>query len=105
MRHLLPYQHQKGAAIVATPSAMLPLGTAAPPFSLHDVVSGRTCSVESFADQPALFVLLICSHCPDVVHVEHHPDRHAGDSRHPAVGTLAITSEDPVGYPDDRPPK
>ena len=55
---------------MATPSAMLPLGTAAPSFSLEDVVSGRTYSLESFVDKTALLVMFICRHCPYVVHVE-----------------------------------
>jgi peroxiredoxin len=105
MRHLLPYQHQKGAAIVATPSAMLPLGTAAPPFSLHDVVSGRTYSLESFADKTALLVMFICRHCPYVVHVEQELAGLGRDYRDTDVGIIAISSNDPVGYPDDSPPK
>ena len=55
---------------MATASAMLPLGTAAPPFSLRDVVSGQTYSLESFADKTARLIMFICRHCPYVVHVE-----------------------------------
>ncbi len=90
---------------MATPSAMLPLGTAAPPFSLHDVVSGRTYSLESFADKTALLVMFICRHCPYVVHVEQELARLGRDYRDTDVGIIAISSNDPVGYPDDSPPK
>jgi hypothetical protein len=50
-------------------STMLELGTPAPDFSLPDVVSGKTISLATFADKPALLVLFICRHCPFVRHV------------------------------------
>lgn len=90
---------------MATPSAMLPLGTTAPPFSLRDVVSGRTYSLESFADKPALLVMFICRHCPYVVHVEQELAKIGLDYRDTGLGIIAISSNDPVGYPDDAPPK
>ncbi len=105
MRHLLSYGYQKGAAIVAISSAMLSLGTAAPPFSLRDVVSGRTYSLESFADKPALLVMFICRHCPYMVHVEQELTKIGLDHRDTGLGIIAISSNDPVGYPDDAPPK
>lgn len=90
---------------MATASAMLPLGTVAPPFSLRDVVSGRTYSLESFADKTALLVMFICRHCPYVVHVEQELARLGRDYRDTSVGVIAISSNDPIGYPDDAPPK
>lgn len=105
MRHLLTYQYQKGDVIVATPSAMLPLGTTAPPFSLSDVVNGRTYSLDSFSDKTALLVMFICRHCPYVVHVEQELARIGRDYRDTGLGIVAISSNDPVGYPDDAPPK
>lgn len=90
---------------MATPSAMLPLGTAAPSFSLRDVVSGRTYSLESFADKTALLVMFICRHCPYVVHVEQELAKIGHDYRDASLGIIAISSNDSVGYPDDAPPK
>jgi len=84
-------------------SAMLPPGTAAPPFSLRDVVNGQTYSLDSFADKTALLVMFICRHCPYVVHVEQELARLGRDYRDMSVGILAISSNDPVGYPDDAP--
>jgi hypothetical protein len=46
-----------------TPSTMLDLGTAAPDFSLPDVVSGKTASLAAFANKKALLVMFICRHC------------------------------------------
>ncbi len=90
---------------MATASAMLRLGTDAPPFSLRDVVSGRTYSLESFADKIALLVMFICRHCPYVVHVEQELAKIGQDYRHTDLGIIAISSNDPIGYPDDAPPK
>ena len=86
-------------------SAMLPPGTAAPPFSLRDVVNGQTYSLDSFADKTALLVMFICRHCPYVVHVEQELARLGRDYRDTSVGIIAISSNDPVAYPDDAPPR
>ena len=56
--------------MAATPSTMLDLGTPAPPFSLPDVVSKRTVSLDSFASRKALLVMFICHHCPFVKHIK-----------------------------------
>jgi peroxiredoxin len=90
---------------VATSSAMLPLGTAAPPFSLRDVVSDRIYSLDSFSDKTAFLVMFICRHCPYVVHVQEELARIGRDYRGTALGIIAISSNDPIGYPDDAPPK
>ena len=55
---------------MAMASVMLPLGTTASPFSLPDVVSGKTYSLDSFAGKSALLVMFLCRHCPYVQHVE-----------------------------------
>ncbi len=90
---------------MAISSAMLPLGTAAPPFSLRDLVSGESCSLDSFADKTALLVMFICQHCPYVVHVEQELARLGRDYRNTSLGIMTISSNDPAGYPDDAPPK
>ena len=90
---------------MAISSAMLPLGTAAPPFSLRDVVTGQTYSLDSFADKTGLLVMFICRHCPYVVHVEQELARLGRDYRDTSVGIIAISSNDPISYPDDAPPK
>lgn len=90
---------------MAIASIMLPLGTAAPPFSLRDVVSGRTYSLDSFSGKTALLVMFICRHCPYVVHVEQEIANLGQDYRDTALGIIAISSNDPVSYPDDAPPR
>ena len=86
-------------------STMFPLGTTAPPFALHDVVSGQGYSLDSFAAKTGLLVMFICRHCPYVVHVEQELAGLGRDYGDTGLGIIAISSNDPVGYPDDAPPK
>ncbi len=90
---------------MAMASLMLPLGTVAPPFALRDVVSGRTHSLDSFAGKTALLVMFICRHCPYVVHVEQEIAKIGRDYTDTGLGIIGISSNDPVQYPDDAPPR
>ena len=74
-------------------STMLELGTPAPDFSLPDVVTGKTISLATFADEPALLVLFICRHCPFVRHVQAELARLGRDYRE-AAGIVGISSND-----------
>jgi len=84
-----------------TANDSLPLGTPAPSFSLPDVVSGKTVSLEDFAGKPALIVSFLCAHCPYVVHVRDELVRIAKEF--PQAGFVAISSNDAAKYPDDAP--
>ncbi|MGQ0694409.1 MAG: thioredoxin family protein [Nitrospiraceae bacterium] len=88
---------------MAMASVMLPLGTQAPAFELSDVVTGQTCSLDSFRDKIAVLVMFICRHCPYVVHVEQELARIGRDYHESTLGIVAISSNDPLGYPDDAP--
>ena len=90
---------------MAIASVMLPLGTPAPPFSLHDVVSGQIYSLDSFAGKTALLVMFICRHCPYVEHVEHELAKIGRDYTNTGLGIIGISSNDPAQYPDDSPPR
>jgi peroxiredoxin len=85
------------------PSVMLPLGTPAPPFSLRDVVSGQVCTLDSFTGKTALLVMFICRHCPYVVHVEKEIAKIGREYADTGLGIVAISSNDPVQYPEDAP--
>jgi len=85
-----------------TPSTMLALGTAAPPFALPDL-TGKQVSLGDFADAPALLVMFICNHCPFVVHVREQLVRLARDYQARGVAVVAINSNDVARYPDDSP--
>jgi peroxiredoxin len=82
---------------------MLPLGTAAPAFTLPDVTTGRPVSLSDFAASEALLVMFICSHCPYVVHIREELTRLGADYASSPLSIVAISSNDPVTYPDDSP--
>ena len=86
-----------------TPSTMLALGTPAPAFTLPDVVSSKTVSLDTCAGKTALLVMFICRHCPYVVHVRQELARLGKDYAARGVGIVAISANDAVGYPDDAP--
>jgi len=88
---------------MAAASMMLPLGTPAPPFSLPDVVSGKTYTIDSFTGKAALLVIFMCRHCPYVVHVQDEIARIGQDYADSGLGIVGISSNDPAHYPDDAP--
>ena len=81
---------------------MLPLGSAAPDFSLPDVTSGRNYSLADFPPSEPLLVMFICRHCPYVVHVQQELAR-LGRDYAGRVGMVAISANDAAAYPDDAP--
>lgn len=89
--------------MASTLSTMLPLGTPAPAFSLPEVRSGKTISLDTFKDKKALLVMFICRHCPYVKHIQHEIARLGKDYADKNVGIVAITSNDPQQYPEDSP--
>jgi len=91
--------------MVKTVSTMLPLGTAAPDFQLPDVVSGKTISLDSFADSQALLVMFICQHCPFVIHVREELAKIGQDYQDRSLGIVAISANDVANYPNDSPEK
>jgi peroxiredoxin len=88
---------------MAVTSTMLPLGTAAPDFTLLDVVSGHKVSLDDFDSSPAMLVMFICNHCPYVQHVRSELARFGRDYQDRGLGIVAISSNDADGYPDDGP--
>ena len=88
---------------MAVASVMLPLGTAAPPFALREVVTGQVYSLDSFSGTAALLVMFLCRHCPYVQHVEQEIAKIGQDYRDSGLGIIGISSNDPAAYPDDAP--
>ena len=88
---------------MAVTSVMLPLGTPAPPFELHDVVSGQVYSLDSFTGKAALLVIFLCRHCPYVQHIQFEIAKIGQDYRDTRLGIIAISSNDPAQYADDAP--
>jgi len=88
-----------------TESNMLPLGTAAPDFSLPDTVSGRTTTLPDVAGVNATVIIFSCNHCPYVIHVNPEIVRLSNDYLPKGVGFVAISANDVMKYPADAPDK
>ena len=88
---------------MAAASMMLPLGTAAPPFALRDVLSEQVYSLDSCTGKAALLVMFLCRHCPYVEHVQHEIAKIGQDYADTGLGIIGISSNDPAHYPDDAP--
>ena len=84
---------------------MLPLGTAAPDFSLPEPATGRTVSLAEFRDAKALVVMVLSNHCPFVKHIAAELADFARDYRPRGVAVVAINANDADQYPDDSPEK
>lgn len=88
--------------MAATPSKMVPLGTAAPDFSLPNVVSGKTVRLADLPDDRPLLVMFLSRHCPYVWHVKAALAQLGRDYRG-QVSLVAISANDARAYPDDAP--
>lgn len=86
-----------------TESAMLPLGTEAPNFSLPDVVSDKTVALKDFRGKGPLLVMFLCRHCPFVKHLEYALASLGRDYAKQAISIVGICSNDPAVYPEDAP--
>lgn len=89
--------------MVMVESTMLELGTPAPAFSLPDVVTGNTISLDTFAGKAALLVMFICEHCPFVKHVQDELARIGKDYTPQNVGIVAISANSVETHPQDGP--
>ncbi len=86
-----------------TPSNMLPLGTKAPDFKLHDAVSEKALGLDDLKSDKATVVMFICNHCPYVKHVQKGLVELANDYIPKGVSFIAINSNDVAKYPEDSP--
>lgn len=86
-----------------TPSTMLPLGTAAPDFSLPEVTTGKQIGLSDLSAAKALLVTFICRHCPYVKHIQEGLAEFGRDYSGKSIGIVAISANDASEYPEDRP--
>ncbi|MCE3044892.1 MULTISPECIES: thioredoxin family protein [Legionella] len=86
-----------------TPSNMKELGSAAPEFSLTDVISNSKVELRSHKGQIATVIMFICNHCPYVKHVNKELSQLAKDYTGKGISFIAINSNDVKNYPDDSP--
>jgi peroxiredoxin len=88
-----------------TPSAMLPLTTPAPDFTLLDTASGQIKTLTQLKSQQATVIMFICNHCPYVKHVQAGLAALAHDYLPRGAAFIAISSNDAENYPEDSPAK
>jgi peroxiredoxin len=88
-----------------TLTTLIPLGFAAPAFSLPDTISGKVKSLEELKSDKATVIMFICNHCPFVVHVKDELVKLANDYIPKGVSFIAISSNDVIKYPQDGPDK
>jgi peroxiredoxin len=81
---------------------MLPLGTAAPDFSLLEPATGKMRSLSEFK-APATVIMFICNHCPFVIHVRDEITRLAREYAEKGVALVAINSNSQESHPQDGP--
>jgi peroxiredoxin len=85
--------------MAAQPDPLTP-GARAPDFSLPGV-DGRTWRRDDCRGPNGLLVMFICNHCPYVQAVIDRIIRDARDLAPLGIGVVAISSNDPVAYPED----
>ena len=87
---------------MAVTSTMLPLGTAAPRFSLPSCLGG-TVSLQDFSSAPALLVIFMCNHCPYVKHIQKPLAALVKEYQAKGVAAVGISSNDVASHPEDGP--
>ncbi len=87
---------------MAATSTMLPLGTAAPDFTLPDC-RGGTVSLLDFSTAPALLVIFMCNHCPYVKHVQQPLAALVKEYQAKGAAVVGISSNDTAAQPEDSP--
>ena len=89
--------------MVKVPSTMVPLGSDAPGFSLPEPATGRTVSLDDFADAPALLIVFLSNHCPFVKHIARGLADFAREYDARGLAVVGICANDVSTHPDDSP--
>ena len=85
-----------------TYSSMLELGSKIPRFKLINALDGDLYSSSLLHNDKPSLIMLICNHCPYVIHYHEEMQRIADDFSH-QVDFVAISSNDVERYPQDGP--
>ncbi|HKJ77194.1 MAG TPA: thioredoxin family protein [Gammaproteobacteria bacterium] len=83
-------------------STMPQLGAPAPAFTLTDPRDGPV-GLHNFDEASALLVVFIANHCPYCQHILRALVAMAGEYEERGLATVAISANDPEGFPDDAP--
>lgn len=70
-------------------------------FNLKDVVTGELVTLEKLKGENGTVIMIICNHCPFVVHVIDEIVRIAEEYQQKGVSFVAISSNDVESYPQD----
>jgi len=89
--------------MVLTESTTVPIGSAAPNFTLPDTRTGNPVTLGDI-DGPVL-VIFMCNHCPYVVHIVEPLVAVATQLKTQGIETIAISANDVVSHPADGPDK
>ena len=81
---------------------MLELGTKVPEFELINVLENQMFSSLSLENNRPTLLMLICNHCPYVIHYHEELQRITKDFN-ALVDLVAISSNDAMNYPQDGP--
>jgi len=83
---------------------MISLGAKAPDFDLADPAGDRY-TLSSFADAKALLMVVMCNHCPYVIHLADRLAELAKQYQAKGAAVIGINANDVANYPDDSPAK
>ena len=89
--------------MAATPSTMLPLGTALPRFTLPDAVTGKAVASAELTGAKGVLVMFICNHCPYVIHIRQQLVALAHRALDAGVSVVAINANSTRTHPQDGP--
>ena len=87
-----------------TYSSMLALDSKIPHFELKNVLDGQMYASSSLSNDKPSLIMVICNHCPYVIHYHNEIQRLAGDYAE-ILNMVAISSNDTENYPQDGPDK
>ena len=85
-----------------SPSLPTPLGSPLPDAELVDA-DGSVHRLHGLLGDGPTLLAFVCNHCPYVQHIEVALGEVAAEYRERGVATIAVVSNDPVGYPQDGP--
>ena len=85
-----------------TYSSMLKLDSKIPHFELKNVLDGQMYASSSLSNDKPSLIMVICNHCPYVIHYHDELKRINDDFGH-KIDFIAISSNDIMNYPQDGP--
>ena len=89
--------------MVSLETPVCDFGAPAPDFSLPDMVSGKTLTLQDCRGENGTLVMFICNHCPYVKAIRERLVRDTRELLGYGVKSVAIMSNDPALYEEDSP--